>query len=71
MRTTQTTWWPGEVLPCGEAHWILAFGDRDQITQAYPAIKAAYPDAVIVSSSTSGEIYGTEVSDNRNCTIRP
>lgn len=65
MRITQTTWRPGEVLPRGEAQWVLAFGDRAQIAEAFPAIKAAYPYAVIVSSSTSGEIFGTEVSDHR------
>ncbi|MFT4603853.1 MAG: hypothetical protein ACI9W4_000569 [Rhodothermales bacterium] len=65
MRITQTTWRPGQVLARGEAQWVLAFGDRHQIAEAFPAIKAAYRSAVIASGCTSGEIYDTEVSDGR------
>ncbi|NNE69893.1 MAG: hypothetical protein HKN29_05960 [Rhodothermales bacterium] len=65
MTVEQKFWKPGEELTPGQAHWVLALGDRHQIEVAYPAIRKAYPDAIIVSGSTSGEIVGTEVSDDR------
>ncbi|MBO6574070.1 MAG: FIST C-terminal domain-containing protein [Rhodothermales bacterium] len=65
MQIHQQTWRPGEELTPGDAQWVLAFGSRDQISDAFSSIRAAYPEAVIVSGSTSGEIYDTEVSDDR------
>ncbi len=65
MHTSQQIWRPGDTLEAGSADWILAFGGRDQISEAYPVVRDAYPNAIIVSGSTSGEIHDTEVTDGR------
>lgn len=65
MQVHQQCWKPGSQLDPREAEWVLALGDRHHIAEAYPAIRAAYPSAIVVSGSTSGEIVDTEVTEDR------
>lgn len=49
-----------------DADWVLVFGSRAslQYESHFDHIKNAYPKALVISCSTSGEIHGDEVLDN-------
>ena len=66
MKVQQAVWRPGDAIaPSPDAQWVLAFGDRPLVVEAFPFIREAYPNAILLSGSTSGEIVDTEVSDDR------
>jgi len=50
----------------GEANLVFAFGSRGALSDSarFDEIKAFYPNAHILSGTTSGEILGIEVSDD-------
>lgn len=55
--------WSPALKPMPEANWILAFGQRDLLRQAAEALAASNPQALLIASSTSGEIHADEVDD--------
>src|ERR1700748_388193 len=53
------------VIDENRANLVLCFGSRDTLTQlpVYDLLRKKFPEALIVISSTAGEIYHTQVSD--------
>lgn len=67
MKVTQHSWSPGDATLAVDvtANWVLAFGSRELLPQAFPYLRSTYPSAQIVTGTTSGDILDTEVSDDR------
>ena len=69
MQIQQTVFLAGEpprfASPLVEAQLLLVFGDAPQLEPAdgFAALRAAYPEALIVGCSSAGEIHGSAVSD--------
>lgn len=63
--TSAHGWTPHSPGVLRDASLVLAFGSRDVLKRdgALQTVCAAYPQARVVGSSTSGEILGTEVTD--------
>jgi hypothetical protein len=63
--TSAHGWMPRAPGNLSDASLVLAFGSRDVLKRAaaLQTVRAAYPNACIIGSSTSGEILGTEVTD--------
>jgi hypothetical protein len=68
LKTNQSTGWNFDLLPSGEFDYqlILVFGSRFLLQDAawYHSLAKQFPDAHIVSLSTSGNIFKEEVDDD-------
>jgi hypothetical protein len=62
---TQSSWMPHQPGELADAQFVLVFGSREQFKHAehFSLLQAAYPNAIMVGCSTSGEIFGSTVSD--------
>lgn len=58
--------WSSPLPEKSQAQWILAFGDRQLITneKLQSELQLAFPNAEIVGCTTSGEIQGMELKDD-------
>lgn len=65
---TPSSGWSIDSFPSldSERTWVIVFGGPDFINNPEPlqALKQAYPQAHLVGCSSSGEIFGTAISDN-------
>jgi hypothetical protein len=62
----ETGWVPSAPGGLGGAQLVLAFGAPELLEDRsrFDAIRSAYPNARLVTASTAGEIFGTEVTDD-------
>ena len=65
MTVEQSSWTPGSTAPPSAADLVLAFGPRALMAspEAFAAVQAQHPGAVVVGASTGGEIDGRAVTD--------
>lgn len=67
-RWTKTNGWEihKQSKTLDRADFVLIFASREQLTHpsTFREIRAAYPHAVLLGCTTSGEIYMTQVTDN-------
>ncbi len=64
---TDAAGWVGPAALGATAQWVLALGSREQVSdpRRFEALRACYPKAHLLMASTSGEIFDTEVSEDR------